>query len=179
MGRKLGCIAIYVALAFGLLGLGVYIARNPVRDLLGRTVSGWVSRGLNGTLQVGTLRGSLFSSLVLRAVVLRDRQGVEVVHLDEVRLMYDLTKLLTKRLVIHRIDIVHPQARLVQESEGTWNLSHVLLPSPEPAPASGGGPPIAIVVEDVQLHDGQIALMTAALPGVQHLEGVQAHLQGR
>ena len=76
MGRKLGRIAVYVALAFGLLGLCVYLARNPVRDLLGRTVSSWVSRGLNGTLKVGTLRGSLFSSLVLRDVVLRDRQDV-------------------------------------------------------------------------------------------------------
>src|SRR5262249_47976879 len=137
--------------------------------------------GLNGTLKVGTLRGSLFSSLVLRNIVLHDRQGAEIAHLDEVRLEYDLKKLLTKRLVIHRIDIVHPQITLVQESEGTWNLNRVLLPSPEPAPAPavGAGPPVAIIVEDVQLHDGQVALTTATLPGIQHLANVQAHLQGQ
>src|SRR5262245_24952413 len=105
MGRKLGRIAVYVVLACSLLVLCVYLARNPVRDLLGRIVSGVVSRGLNGTLEVGTLRGSLFSSLVLRNVVLRDRQDGEIARLDEVRLAYDLKKLLTKRLVIHHLDI--------------------------------------------------------------------------
>jgi len=39
--------------------------------------------------------------------------------------------------------------------------------------------PIAVVVEHVQIHDGHVALHTAALPGVQHLTGVQAHLQGQ
>jgi hypothetical protein len=82
MGRKLGRIAAYVALAFGLLGLCVYLARNPVRDLLGRTASGWVSRGLNGTLEVGALRVLYSSSLSQR--VLRDRQRKW--HTDEVRL---------------------------------------------------------------------------------------------
>ena len=81
MGRKLGRIAAYVALAFGLLGLCVYLARNPVRDLLGRTVSSLVSRGLNGTLKVGTLRGSLLSSLVLHDVVLRAQlAGIKAVR---------------------------------------------------------------------------------------------------
>jgi autotransporter translocation and assembly factor TamB len=39
--------------------------------------------------------------------------------------------------------------------------------------------PIALVVEHVQIQDGHVALHTAALPGVQHLTGLQAHLQGQ
>ena len=86
MWRKLRRIAVYGALVCGLLGLCAYVARDPVRDVLGRTASAWLSRRLNGTLEIGALRGSLFSSLVLRDVVLRDRAGLEVAHLDEVRL---------------------------------------------------------------------------------------------
>ena len=185
MWRKLRRIAVYGALVCGLLGLCAYVARDQVRDVLGRTASAWLSRSLNGTLEIGALRGSLFSSLVLRDVVLRDRAGLEVAHLDEVRLGYDLTTLLTKRLVVQYVHFVHPQATLVQDPEGQWNLSRVLAPAspagPPPAPegAAERGLPIALVVEDVQVQNGQVALHTAAVPGVQHLTGLQAHLQGQ
>src|SRR5262245_12481212 len=104
MGRKLIRMTGYVSLALALLGLCTYVARNPVRDLLGRTASAWMSRWLNGTVEIGALRGSLFSSLILRDVILRDWQGAEVAHLDEVQLRYDLTALLTKRLVVQHVD---------------------------------------------------------------------------
>ena len=185
MRHKLRRVIVYAALACGLLGLCTYLARDQVRDVLGRTVSIWLSRRLNGTLEIGALRGSLLSSLVLRDVVLRDREGLEVVHLDEVRFGYDLTALFTKRLVVQYVHFVHPRATLIQDPTGQWNLSRVLSPvspaSSPPAPerAVGGGWPITLIVEDVQIQDGQVALQTAALPGVQHLTGLQAHLQGQ
>ena len=184
MWRKLRSMVVYVALVGGLLGLCAYVARDPLRDLLGRTASAWLSRQLNGTVEIGALRGSLLASLVMRDVVLRDRQGTEVAHLDEVRLGYDLTALLTKRLVVQRVHLVRPRVTLVQDPAGLWNLSRVLSPaSPAIAPApehtTREGLPIAVVVEDVAIQDGQVALHTAALPGVQHLTGLQAHLQGQ
>src|SRR5882672_9616796 len=163
MRRKLRYMVVYAALVCGLLGLCAYVARDPLRDLLGRTASVWLSRQLNGTVEIGALRGSLLASLVMRDVVLRDRQGTEVVHLEEVRLGYDLTTLLTKRLVVQRVHLVRPQATLVQDPAGQWNLSRVLSPaspaSPPSAPerAARGGLPIALVVEDVEIQDGQVA----------------------
>src|SRR5919198_1277357 len=185
MRRKLKRMAVYVALVCSLLGLCAYVVRDPVRDVLGRTASAWLSHKLNGTIEIGALRGSLVSSLVLRDVVLRDRAGTEVAHLDEVRLGYDLTTLFTKRLVVQYAHFVHPQATLVQAPGGQWNLSHILSPaspadSPStPARAAGGRVPIALVFEHIQIQDGHIALHTAALPGVQQLTGLQAHLQGQ
>src|SRR4029453_12764176 len=167
MWRKLRRIAVYVALVCGLLGLCAYIARDPVRDGLGRIASAWLSRRLNGPLEISALRGSLLSSLVLRDVVLRDRAGIEMVHLDEVRFGYDLTTLLTKRLVVQYVHFVHPQATLVQDPAGQWNFSSVLSPvssaGPSPAPerAAGRGLPIALIVKDVQIQDGHVALHTA------------------
>ena len=184
MRCKLGRMASYVGLALALLGLCTYVARNPVRDLLGHTASAWLSRRLNGTLEIGALRGSLFSSLVLRDVVLRDRRGAEVARLDEVQLKYDLRALRPRRLVVQRVDIVRPQATLVQEPGGAWNIDRVLDPllparrSPAAARTTGGKLPVAIVVERIQIHAGQVAVQTPALPGVQSLAGLQAHLQG-
>jgi autotransporter translocation and assembly factor TamB len=185
MWRKLRYLVVSVALVCGLLGLCAYVARDALRDLLGRTASAWLSRQLNGTVEIGALRGSLLASLVLHDVVWRDRQGAEVVHLDEVRLGYDLTALLTKRLIVQRVHLVRPRVTLVQDPAGLWNLSRVLSPaspvSPPPALEHPvwGGLPIAVVVEEVAIQDGKIALHSAALPGVQHLTGLQAHLQGQ
>src|SRR5207248_2347529 len=38
---------------------------------------------------------------------------------------------------------------------------------------------LAMVVQRVQIHDGQIAVQSAALPGVQSVAGLQAHLDGQ
>ena len=53
MRRKLVCVASYVGLVLTLLGLCTYVARNPVRDLPGRTASAWMSRRLHSTLEIG------------------------------------------------------------------------------------------------------------------------------
>ena len=79
MWRKLRRMALYVAVVGGLLGLCAYVARDAVCDVLGHTASAWLSRRLNGTLEIGALRGSLWSSLVWRDVVLRDRAGLEAI----------------------------------------------------------------------------------------------------
>src|SRR4029453_10068007 len=185
MRRKLKWMAIFIAMVCGSLGLCTYIARDSLRDLLGRTASVWLSQRLNGTIEMGAVRGSLWSSLVLHDVVLRDRQGAVVAHLEGVRLGYDLTALLSKRLVVQRVHLVRPQATLVQASGGQWNLSPVLSPGsparalPVPERTASRGLPITLVVEHVQIEDGQVALHTPALPGVQHLVGLQAHLQGQ
>lgn len=176
--RKLGRITGYVGVLLVVLGLGVYLARDPLRDLLGGAVSAWVSRQLNGTLEIRALRGSLLSSLVLHQVVLRDREGTEVVRLDALRLSYDLSGLLAQRLIVHRVDLVRPQVTLVQDPEGTWNLTRVLTPR-APAEAAEAPLPVAILVEQAQIHDGHLTLQTAALPGLQSLAGLSAHLRGQ
>jgi len=111
----------------------------------------------------------------LRDVVLRDQQGAEVARLDEVRLSYDLTALLTQRLVVRRVDLVRPRATLVQGPEGQWNIVRVLAPlSPASRPSTPARPmgdrlPAALVVQRLHIHDGQMAVQTPALPGVPSL----------
>ena len=51
--------------------------------------------------------------------------------------------------------------------------------SPAPARTPGGTLPVALAVERLQIHDGQVAVQTPALPGVQSLTGLQAHLGGQ
>jgi autotransporter translocation and assembly factor TamB len=167
-----------MCLAMLLLGLGAYLARNPLRDRLARIASTWVSDNIQGTVEIGALRGSLFSSLVLRDVVLRNRAGAEVARWDELQLAYDLTALLSKRLRIRHVRLTRPRLTLTQEADGAWNLTQMFTSS-APATTEGGDLPLAIVLEQLQISDGQLALSIPSLPGVQRVEGLQVRLRGQ
>lgn len=177
MRRTLRRLAGFLMLALGCLGLFLYLARDPVRDALGHAAAAWVARSLHGTVTVGTLRGSLVSSLVVRDLLVRDRQGVPVVQIAEARLRYDLLALLAKRLVLHEVQLVRPSARLSQAPDGSWNLA-ALLPAAAPVAPPAAGLPLALAIERLQIHDGTLDLQAPAWPGVQHVADLQLEGHG-
>jgi autotransporter translocation and assembly factor TamB len=178
MLRKLWKLAGYAGLLLVVLALLAYLARDPLRDALVRHISTRVSKLLNGSLDIGHLRGSLVTSLVLQDVVLRDYQQNIVAQLDEVRLVYDLLTLLKGQVTLYAVDIVRPRLTLIEQPDGTWNISNI-VPSPDAAATSQGGFPLAVVLAHVHLRDGDIALRTASLPGVQRVEALQVRLFGQ
>src|SRR5262245_51165386 len=78
---------------------------DPLRDMMARTITRFATRSLQGSVEVGALRGSLLSSPVLQNITLRDQQGTVVGQVAELRLVYDLKTLLKKRLEIQRAEI--------------------------------------------------------------------------
>lgn len=175
-------ILLYVGLACLVLGLLAYIARDPLRDALAHTVSVRLSQMLQGSLEIGSLRGSLWNSLILHDIVLRDAQEV-IGRVDTLRLRYSPHTLLKGRLHV-AVDIVRPQMSLRQQPDGTWNINRVLpvatpAEPPPPEPQTGGGLPFALILDHVNLHDGQVRLDTPSLAGVQRLDNLQLRLAGR
>jgi hypothetical protein len=85
------------------------IILDPLRDLLVNTATKWVSKGLNGSVEIGKMEGSLLGSPVLKDVKLLDHQGNTVVQIAEVRLAYDLKTLLQKKLEVSEVLVVQPQ----------------------------------------------------------------------
>src|SRR5262249_36661533 len=149
MRRKLK-IAAYLALMLlgGLLLLTYYTLVNPLymplRDALVRTVTRTLSQPLQGSVEIGALRGSLFSAPVLHNVVLRDAQGTVVGQIAAIRLTYDLTALLKRRLEVHAVEIEQPQLTVVQAPDGSLNLTKLFPASNTPPtknPPAGGGLP--------------------------------------
>jgi autotransporter translocation and assembly factor TamB len=175
-------LAGYVGLTLVVLVLLAYLARDPLRDTLAQTVSTRLSKLLNGSLEIGKLRGSFLTSLVLQNVVLRDQHGI-VVQLEGVRLFYNPLTLLKRRLTVSALEIIRPHVTLVQDAEGRWNVSRLLPPAspdaPPKSPAAGSGWPFAVVLAQAQLHDGHLTLQSPSLPGVQHIEGLQVRLSGQ
>jgi hypothetical protein len=107
---------------------------NPLRDYLVRAAARYLSRAINGTIEVGALRGSLFSAPVLQQVVVRDAEGAVVARIEEVRVSYELTSLIRGSLMIDAVEIVRPWMRIVQGPDGTLNISELLS-----APQADGG----------------------------------------
>jgi autotransporter translocation and assembly factor TamB len=173
-------IAAYMAAALCVLAIVAYLARDPLRDALIHTVSTQVSKALNGSVEIGTLRGSLVSSIILRDIVVRDQQGT-VAQLAEVRVRYNPLTLLKGQLTVQAIDIVEPNVTLIQAADGRWNFQRLLPPAAaEPAPEpSAGGLPFAIKLARLNIRDGEVSLQTSALPGVRHVAGLQLHVSGQ
>src|SRR5919198_3919263 len=148
---------------------------DPLRDRLARTVSRFVTRSFKGNLEVGGLRGSLLGSPVLQDITLRDEHGTVIGRIAELRLVYDLTALLHKRLQIQTIEVVQLQLTVAQEPDGSLNILD-LLSSAQPAKPAATESSFALDVDSLQIRDGELTLQLPALPGAQKLERLQARL---
>ncbi|HXH14273.1 MAG TPA: translocation/assembly module TamB domain-containing protein [Alphaproteobacteria bacterium] len=163
---------------------------DPLRDYLVRSVAQYLSKSLDGSIEVEALRGSLFGSPVLHNVVARDAQGGVVGRIEEIRLEYNLLSLVRGWLTVNAVDIVRPQFTIVQERDGTLNIRD-LVPSPPPnrqdsedKPATQGPSfdfrlPFGLRIERLQVQDGRLDLRLPILAGVKTVEGLQARLSGR
>ena len=151
---------------------------DPLRDRLARTVSRFVTRSFKGKLEVGGLQGSLLGSPVLQNITLRDKSGTVVGRIAELRLVYDLKALLHKRLQIQSIEVVQLQLTLAQEPDGSLNILD-LLSSAQPATPAATESSFALEVESFVIRDSELTLQLPALPGVQKIERLQAHLSAQ
>ncbi|MBM3226931.1 MAG: hypothetical protein FJZ47_24455, partial [Candidatus Tectomicrobia bacterium] len=183
MRRRLRKIVTWLALGMlGLLGL-LYITvihplYEPLRDPLVRLATRLISQSLHGTLEIGALRGSLFSNPALYNVVLRDAQGTVVGQIDALRLRYNLLALLHGRLEVHTVEISRPQLHVAQAPDGTLNLLN-LVPASDTPSTSGGGLPFAVHLETVHIAAGQVTLELPAVPGVRQVDGLYVQLRAR
>jgi autotransporter translocation and assembly factor TamB len=184
MVRKLliigGSVALLIALlAYGFLA-GLFL--QSVRDSAVQAAVRSVSTSLQGSLEVGAIRGSFLSGLSMQNIVLKDAHGTIIGQIDEIRLSYNLLGLTRLRLPVREIDIIKPRLTIIQEPDGVLNISRALSaaqPGSPAKPASRSGLPVSIVVEDLRLRDGEITLGLPALPGVRQVQGVQVRLSAQ
>jgi len=186
MVRKVLIIGGSAALLMALLTYGFLagLFLTSARDAAVRAGLDYVSGRLQGSVEVGALRGSFLSALVLQDILLKDAQGAVIGRVDEVRLSYDLLDLVRRRLTVRSIEVIKPWLTIVEGPDGVLNISRAFEPvQPGPddrePPAPGSGPPVDVVIEDVRLRDGEAVLGLSALPGVQQVSGLQVRVQAR
>ncbi len=149
----------------------------PLRIALVRGVTALVSTSLDGSLEVGSLEGSILTDPTLSNITLKDAHGTTVIAIEMLRLRYSLRAFLQDRLHIELIEIVSPRLNLVEEPDGRLNLERVLSLKPEPgedAPSS-----LTVTLDKLVLSDGRIRLRLAAAAGTRAIEDIGLQLHGR
>ena len=118
-------IGVYVLLA----GIVLFFAltRTQVgRDGLRRQLQSTFNERFAGSLQIGSLQGTLLNELIVTDVSLRDPKGNLVATIDSAYTQPQWTDLLTANLSVSALTVYRPHLRLHREADGKWNLRSAL-----------------------------------------------------
>jgi len=128
------------------------------REAVVRTVLAAANRALTGSLTVGQVGGSFLAGLVVRNVVIRERDGTILAEIPRVQLEYGLRDILGGSIVLGRMELTAPRISLVKRPGRRTNLEEVL--------GLGGtgdhGPTPLIAFRDVRISDGLLEIRTPA-----------------
>jgi translocation-and-assembly-module (TAM) inner membrane subunit TamB-like protein len=79
---------------------------------------------LNGTLSIGRLSGNLYKGVQLEDVrVVMD--GRPVIIIDKISATYSVREMMSKGIVVDRVDVTHPVVAMHRE-DGGWDLGHFI-----------------------------------------------------
>ncbi len=118
---------ILFVLAFGFSQTSTF--RNYLRD---RVVKAANSE-LNGTVSIGKIDGTIFTSLILRNTIV-NRGSDTLLNAGSIELRTSPFKILLKTIYVRYLEIKDAKIHLVKEDDGELNISK-LLPASKPSPS--------------------------------------------
>jgi uncharacterized protein involved in outer membrane biogenesis len=156
-----------VVIVLILIGLGLTIvetswAKNEIRALIVRQANEY----LTATLTIGRLEGSLLRGLRLGQIEL-SRDGRSLVRIDEIALSYSIRELIESGTTIRRIQLTRPRFALARQADGRWDLAAIVKREEREGPRTG--PRRRIVIESIEIVDGQVTLADELAFGAAHV----------
>src|SRR5216117_4055387 len=162
--RSLG-VALWslVGLLACLLGaLNALVGTRAGRSLLARVGSAAVESGVNGSIEVGEVRGSLLTGVVLTDVRLLDPDSTLVAWLPRAELGYNPIDFAAGRVVFMEVRLERPIINIVQHASGRTNFDELLRLGEKDTvtvkPLGPAGPRSLILLRNVQIQDGSLTL---------------------
>ncbi len=122
-----------------------------------------------GRLDIQEVDTSLFGHFILRGVSISSPSGKRMLAADEVRLRYDLSHVLQRRLDVLEVALIHPAVDVEVLSDGNLDLVAAFGPA-APSPPESGPPaawvdvPADIRISKVVLDGGTIRYRDASSP---------------
>ena len=101
---------------------------STFREYLRKTVIVQANKNLNGTLYIGKIDGTIFSSLILRNTVLNMGKDT-LLNAGKIELRTSPLQLLLKKIKIRKLEIAQADIALIADSTGRLNLSKLTRPS--------------------------------------------------
>src|SRR3989442_10415699 len=164
MRRSLG-VALWslVGLLACFLGaLNALVGTHAGRTLLARVASSVVESAVNGSIEVGEVRGSLLTGVVLTDVRFLDPDSTLVAFLPHAELGYNPIDFAAGRVVFMEVRLDRPVINIVQHANGKTNFDELLRLGEKDTvrvKALGpAGPRSLILLRNVQITDGSLTL---------------------
>ena len=101
---------------------------STFREFLRKTVIEQVNKNLYGTLYIGKIDGTIFTSLILRNTVLNMGKDT-LLNAGKIELRTSPLQLLLKKIKIRKFEIVQADISLITDSTGRLNFSKLIPPS--------------------------------------------------
>src|SRR5213596_730366 len=162
--RSLG-VALWslVGLLACLLGaLNALVGTRAGRSLLARVGSAVVANAVHGSIEVGEVRGSLLTGVVLTDVRLLDPDSTLVAWLPRAELGYNPIDFAAGRVVFMEVRLDRPIINIVQHANGKTNFDELLRLGEKDTvtvkPLGPAGPRSLILLRNVQIVDGSLTL---------------------
>lgn len=141
----LGTILLVVVLA---LVLQLPVSKNILRNQAQKIAND----ALLGTIEIGRIEGTLFTSARLRDVTLKNERGDLVAYIPHARAHYGLLGAIRGQLTVDRVEVDRPLAIVRVYEDGSFNFETIAKPS-EP-----DGPPgtFEVFLDNIQIKDGLV-----------------------
>ncbi|MDP3908771.1 MAG: hypothetical protein Q8Q14_00115 [Gemmatimonadales bacterium] len=163
--RSLGAaLWILVGLLACFLGaLNALVGTQAGRSLLARIASAAVQSAVSGTIEVGEVRGSLLTGVVLLDVRLFDADSTLVAWLPRAEIGYNPIDFAAGRVVLMEVRLDRPFINIVQHANGKTNFAELLRLDekdtiPRPTPVGPAGPHRLVLLRNVHIVDGSLVL---------------------
>src|SRR5882757_262223 len=164
MRRSLG-VALWTLvglLACFLGALNALVGTRAGRTMLARVASSVVEGAVNGSIEVGEVRGSLLTGVVLTDVRLLDPDSTLVAFLPRAELGYNPIDFGAGRVVFMEVRLDRPIINIVQHQNGKTNFDELLRLGEKDTvtvkPLGPAGPRSLILLRNVQILDGSLTL---------------------
>ena len=164
MRRSLG-VALWTLvglLACFLGALNALVGTRAGRTMLARVASTVVEGAVHGSIEVGEVRGSLLTGVVLTDVRLLDPDSTLVAWLPRAELGYNPIDFAAGRVVFMEVRLDRPIINIVQHASGRTNFDELLRLGEKDTvtvrPLGPAGPRALILLRNVQIMDGSLTL---------------------
>jgi hypothetical protein len=163
MRRSLAAVLWLVAglLASFLGALNALVGTGAGRALLARVATGALGQVVDGSIEIGDVRGPLLTGVTLSDVKLFDPDTTLVAVLPRVDASYNPFDFVAGRIVLLGLELRQPVVNVVQHKSGRLNVEELLRLGGPPQPASvskPAGPPTLILFRNVRIENGAVTL---------------------
>ena len=145
--RILHWVLVFFALVTALVVVALLLLHTDwARDKVRAKIEGELQKRINGTITIGKLEGDMLDDIVLRDIVVRDRDGKEAVKIGRLRLDYKVRPLLDRHFHAEKLEVDKLEISARRRADGQLVLATLWKEQPKTDEA-----PWSATLEDIRI----------------------------